>query len=154
MPTFNYIQPPPNSTGRKVRVVTVDTDKDIPVGCQADPDDAAAVAKVTNAAPPASAYGGVVRMPEPGAAAMSQASQDVATAVLLAANAARRGFLIENTADVADLHVAFGATASLTAYTRKLRPGEQWDRRGGYTGVISGIWSAAGAGKAIVTEET
>jgi hypothetical protein len=156
MPTFNFIQPPPNSTGRKVRVVTVDTDKDIPVGCQADPDDAAAVSKVTNAAPAANAYGGVVRIPEPGSAALTQPAQSASTGVVLAANANRRGFVIENAPenDIADLFLAFAATASTSAYTKKLRPGESWERRGGYTGVISGIWSEAGAGSAKVTEES
>lgn len=117
---------------------------------------AAEITEVKNAAPAASAYGAVVRIPEPGSAALTQPAQDVASSVVLAANANRRGFVIENAPqdDVADLFIAFGAAATSAAYTKKLRPGESWDRRGGYTGVISGIWSAAGSGSAKVTEES
>lgn len=156
MATFDNVIPPPNSTGKKVRAVVVDTDKLIPVGVQADPDDAAALTKVTNAAPPAGAYGSVVRIPEPASAALTQPAQDAATSTILAANANRRGFVIENAPenDLADLFLAFAAVATTSVYTKKLRPGESWERRGGYTGVISGIWSAAGGGSAKVTEET
>lgn len=156
MATFDNVIPPPNSTGKKVRAVVVDTDKLIPVGVQGDPDDPVALTKVTNAAPAAGAYGGVVRIPEPASAALTQPGQSASTGTILASNANRRGFVIENAAenDVADLFLAFAATASTSVYTKKLRPGESWERRGGYTGVISGIWSEAGAGSAKVTEET
>lgn len=155
-PTFATLQPPPDSTGKKVRGSTVDTDKFLPHSAIADPETGTAVASVGNAAPAAAAHGLTVRTPEPGSAALAQPAQSAATGVLLAANASRRGFIIENASegDVADLFLAFAATASTSAYTKRLRPGEAWDRRGGYTGVISGIWSEAGSGSAKVTEET
>jgi hypothetical protein len=117
---------------------------------------AAEIAAIKNAAPAANAYGVVTRIPEPATAALTQPAQNAASAVVLAANANRRGFVIENAPqdDIADLFLAFAATATTSAYTKRLRPGEGWDRRGGYTGVISGIWSDAGSGSAKVTEES
>lgn len=155
-PTTAFLQPPPDSTGKKVRGYTIDTDKFLPGSAIADPETAAAVAAVGNAAPGAAAYGLTVRAPEPGSAAMTQPAQDAASSTILAANVNRRGFVIENAPqdDVSDLFLAFGATATTAAYTKKLRPGEAWERSGGYTGVISGIWSAAGGGSAKVTEES
>jgi hypothetical protein len=121
----------------------------------ADPTDAAARAAVVAAAPPAAAYGAVVRIPEPGSAAISQPPQNAASGVLLAANTARRGFVIHNApTSTQALLVAFAAAAAAGAYTKRLLPGETWDRHCGYTGAISGIWEGAGGGHAAVTEES
>lgn len=155
-PVFGFTRVPVDSTGNKIREAIVDTDKHVQCSAQADPEDAAAVAKVTNAAPASDAYGGVVRVPEPGAAATSNVGQSVAAVTILAANSARRGFVIENDSEdlLADLFVKFGAGASSSSYTRRVKPGEAWDRRGGYTGAITGAWSATGSGSARVTEES
>ena len=156
MPTFSHTQVPPDSTGNKVREVVVDTDKHIQCSVVADPEDAAAVGKVTNAAPSAADYGVVTRTPEPASATVANVAQNAAATTLLASNAARRGFVIHNDSESwqATLYVKFGASASLTDHTRPILPGETWERRGGYTGVITGIWSAAGSGNARVTEES
>ena len=67
--------------------------------------------------------------------------------VLLAANSARRGFYITNEGTAGQiLYVAFGTTASLTAYTEYLNPGDTLTPDPAcYTGAINGIWSATGA---------
>lgn len=90
------------------------------------------------------------------AATVANVAQSAAAVTLLASNAKRAGFVVENDSEnhVADLFVKFGSGASLTSYTRRVPPGTAWERRGGYVGVITGIWSAAGAGNARVTEET
>jgi hypothetical protein len=82
-------------------------------------------------------------------------SQSATVVELLAANADRAGFVIENDSESwnADLLVKFGADASLTDYTRRIKGGDCWDRVGGYAGQITGIWTSPGAGKARVTEE-
>jgi hypothetical protein len=81
--------------------------------------------------------------------------QSASVVTLLAANTQRAGFVIENDSESwnADLLVKFGAAASLTDYTRRIKGGDCWDRLGGYTGIITGIWTSAGSGKARVTEE-
>lgn len=125
---------------------------------QCDPTDSAAAQAVKNAAPAATDYGAVVRVPEPASAALSSVAQNAATVALLAVNAARRGFVIVNEQPETEqgqwLHVAFAAVATLAAYTKRLAPGESWERQGGYTGAISGIWSGAGTGNARITEES
>lgn len=153
MATFDFVQPPPNSTGKKVRGAVVDTDKLIPLSVIADPDDAAAVAKVDDAPPAANAFGLTVRIPEPGTPVLTQPAQNDGTSVLVAANANRRWCSIENDPQdgLADLFVALAATATAAARSFKLKPGEYREIRN-YTGVISGIWSAAGSGSAKVTE--
>ena len=82
----------------------------------------------------------------------------VSPQTLLAANAKRVGFVIQNDDENRDsrLFVKFGAAASLTDFTRILQPGEVWDRPiCPYTGIITGIWDIAGAlGRARTTEES
>lgn len=82
-------------------------------------------------------------------------SQSDTVVTLLASNDDRAGFVIENDSEGwnADLLVKFGSGASLTDYTRRIQGGQCWDRLGGYTGIITGIWTSAGSGKARVTEE-
>jgi hypothetical protein len=119
-----------------------------------DPEDPSARGAVRNAAPASGDYGGVVRIPEPAAAAVTQPGQSAVTILLLPANAARRGLVIANApTSTADLLVAFAAVASAASYTRRIPPGATWERCGGYTGAVSGIWEAVGGGHAAVTEE-
>jgi hypothetical protein len=90
-------------------------------------------------------------------ATVAAVSQDAVSPVtLLAANANRQGFVIQNDDEnrTSTLFVKFGAAASLTDFTRSIPPGETWERSGGYTGIITGIWDIAGIGKARCTEET
>jgi hypothetical protein len=77
--------------------------------------------------------------------------------VLLPANSARKKYQIENTSAVADLFIDFAPTCSVVNHGQKITrvsPGGSittWIDDS-YTGVISGIWSAAGAGAALIRE--
>ena len=161
MANETFTQVPEDSTGNKIRGHA----SSAPIGghtvqtqasALTDPDVAGAVQKITATAPAADAYGAVVRVPEPGAASVANVDQSASEVTLLASNAARRGFVIDNDSEShqSDLFVKFGAGASLTSYTRRIRAGDAWERAGGYTGVITGIWDSAGGGKARVTEES
>lgn len=75
-----------------------------------------------------------------------------ATQTILASNAARKGFVIYNDS-LNFLYLAFAATASTTAFSSKLQAGASYVSDTLYTGVISGISSAA-TGAARVTEFT
>jgi hypothetical protein len=94
-------------------------------------------------------------LPTARTATVAAVSQSGSSGTLLAANDDRAGFVIENDSESlsATLFVKFGAGASLTDYTRKILPGQSWERLGGYTGIITGIWDSGGTGKARVTEE-
>lgn len=98
-----------------------------------------------------------VAVAEPATATLSNATQNVSAVQLLAANAARRGIVIVNEVAAGEaggnLYVAFAGTASVTVYTNVIPPGGVWERKGGYTGQIFGVWDAAGTGKARITEE-
>lgn len=83
---------------------------------------------------------------------ISSVSLAITTQVLLASNAARRGYIVYNDS-LAVLYVAFAATASTTAFSVKLQPGAEYEPGIDYTGVISGIASAA-IGSARITEFT
>jgi hypothetical protein len=70
---------------------------------------------------------------------------------LLAANAQRRGFVIENS-DANKLHVYMGSgTASTTDYSFSLDQYQNAERVN-YQGEILGIWAADGSGYAHITE--
>ncbi|OUL34104.1 hypothetical protein [Nostoc sp. 106C] len=71
---------------------------------------------------------------------------------ILAANSSRRGATIWNDS-TATLYLEFGATATTAAFTAKLSAGGYFEVPFRYTGVISGIWSAAN-GNALVRELT
>lgn len=74
-------------------------------------------------------------------------------AVLLAANAARRGVVLTNEANKT-LFVAFGVTASNTAYTYPVPAGQTLTLPlNGYTGALHAVLSA-GSGNVRVTEIT
>lgn len=85
---------------------------------------------------------------------VASVAQNATDVVLLAANPARRRFLIHNTAGQ-NLFVKLGSAATSTLFSFIIAPktvylGELND----YTGVIHGIWSGAGSGTALVTEIT
>ena len=78
-------------------------------------------------------------------ATLSSVASAVATTVLLAASASRRGFIIFNES-TAVLYVALASTATTAAYTDQVPAGGKfimptWPSR--YTGDVSGIWAAA-----------
>ncbi|MEH2357543.1 hypothetical protein [Nostoc sp.] len=74
------------------------------------------------------------------------------TVTILAANSNRKGATIWNDS-TANLFIEFGATSTTTAFTAKLFAGGYYEVPFHYTGVISGIWSAAN-GNALVRELT
>jgi len=78
----------------------------------------------------------------------------ISNTVLLSANAARKGTYIVNDGTSQILYIAYGYTASLTAYTLALQPGAiQTPDPVCFTGAINGIWSGVGA-TARITELT
>jgi hypothetical protein len=83
---------------------------------------------------------------------LTSASYTGSTQVLLASNTARKGFIIYNDS-LNFLYLAFAATSSTTAFSAKLQAGSAYTSDTLYTGVISGIASAA-TGAARVTEFT
>ncbi len=95
----------------------------------------------------------------PGAAAtstLSNVNNSAGSVTVLAANASRKGATIFNddTATTgATLFLKFGSTASSTSFTVELVPRAYFEVPFGYTGIITGIASAA-TGVARVTELT
>ena len=84
----------------------------------------------------------------------STAASSITVVTLLASNVNRRGVYITNESASATLYVGFGAGASLTAYTYVVPPyGQITPDPVAYTGIITGIWSAA-VGNARITEIT
>ena len=71
---------------------------------------------------------------------------------ILTANSNRKGATIWNDS-TATLYLEFGATATTSAFTAKLLAGGYYEVPFNYTGVISGIWTAAN-GNALVRELT
>lgn len=86
-------------------------------------------------------------------ATLTQVAQNAASTTILAANANRLGAMIQNRTTTR-LFLAFAATASATAYTTRVPAGGYYEVPFSYTGIITGIWAAAGAGDAQVTELT
>jgi hypothetical protein len=85
----------------------------------------------------------------------STVNSGIASANILASNASRKGATITNTdANVLYLDLS-GGTASSTSYSVAVASGGfyelPWPT---YTGLITGIWAADGAGAALVTEFT
>lgn len=81
---------------------------------------------------------------------LTSVSNSLTSVTVLASNSARKGFVVYNDSIVI-LYIAFGATASTTAFSYKLQPATAYTSDTLYTGVISGIASAA-SGSARVTE--
>ena len=69
---------------------------------------------------------------------------------ILSANSLRRGFIIYNDSTVT-LYLKYGATATSTDFTIKLRP-EGIHESSGYKGRLDGIWESNASGSARVTE--
>jgi len=86
-------------------------------------------------------------------ATTSVASQ--ATAItILAANSARYGATVYND-DANALYLLLGAgTVSATVYTVLVPSGGYYEAPYGFTGILTGLWAADGAGSARVTELT
>jgi len=94
---------------------------------------------------------GTVEVAAPSTASVANVNSSVTVVTLLAANAARTGAMIVNNS-TATLYVKLGSAASLTSWSARLDPGGYWEMpRRYYTGIITGIWSAAN-GEAHVTE--
>jgi hypothetical protein len=107
---------------------------------------------------PLNYYPDLANVPNPFASAILSTTIPItATSVsFLAANANRKKLVITNTSNQ-DLHIDFDATASTADFTIKI---PKQPNNGipatyeleEYTGVVSGIWAAAGAGAALVKE--
>jgi hypothetical protein len=83
--------------------------------------------------------------------ANSSVSSSTTSAQLLAANAQRGAFVIENS-DANRLYVLVNSgTASSTNYSFSLAQNEN-ALVPGYTGQVMGIWAGDGAGAALITE--
>lgn len=84
--------------------------------------------------------------------ALTSVSGSVASVSILASNTSRKSFIVTNDS-TAILYLAYGATASTTAYSVKMYPNACYISDFVYTGALSAIWSAA-AGSARITELT
>jgi hypothetical protein len=83
--------------------------------------------------------------------AVTAVASTTSSTSLLAANAQRKGFVIENS-DANRLYVRLDSgTASSSAYSFSLAQNEN-AALSGYTGQITGIWAGDGSGSAHVTE--
>ena len=89
----------------------------------------------------------------PATATLTNVVTSVTSAVLLAANVARRQVFVYNDSN-STLYVKFGTTASATSFTVLIPRNGAWESLlNGYTGAIDGVLTA-GAGTARVTEIT
>ncbi|MBC7971537.1 MAG: hypothetical protein H7Z11_15685 [Verrucomicrobia bacterium] len=79
-------------------------------------------------------------------------ASSITSVAILAANAARKGATIWN-ASTATLYLDLDAAATAADYAAKLDPGGYYEVPYGFTGALSGIWSAAN-GSALVREFT
>jgi hypothetical protein len=79
-------------------------------------------------------------------------ASSVTSVTILASNSNRKGATIWNDS-TANLFIELGATATQAAFTAKLSAGGYYEVPFRYSGVISGIWSAAN-GNALVRELT
>ncbi|MBW4597472.1 MAG: hypothetical protein KME46_32395 [Brasilonema angustatum HA4187-MV1] len=72
---------------------------------------------------------------------------------VLAANPLRIGATIWNES-ASTLYLELGATVSISSFTVKVTPGSYYECPYEFIGMISGIWSSAGTGTALVREFT
>ena len=88
-------------------------------------------------------------------AAQQNVNQNVASVTLRAANTSRKGLSIFNDT-TANLYVSFSGAASTTNFKTKIAAGGYYEMapEAIFTGQVLGIWDAAGAGAARVTEES
>lgn len=86
-------------------------------------------------------------------ATLANVAQNAASVTLLAANTARMGAVFVNDS-ISILYLKFGASASTTSYTYKMDPYDTVEINANmlYTGLVAGIWAAAGSGNVRVTE--
>jgi hypothetical protein len=84
--------------------------------------------------------------------ALTTVASAITSTTILAANSNRKDAKIYNNS-TARLYLAFAATATVAAFTILLEAGGTYEMSILYTGLISGIWSAAN-GSALVTELT
>jgi hypothetical protein len=87
-----------------------------------------------------------------GTATLTSVASSATSVSLLASSASRKGFSVFNDS-TQKLYIAYGATASTSAFTVLLQPGAYYENNTLYTGAISGIWASAN-GNARVTELT
>lgn len=81
-------------------------------------------------------------------AASTTVASSVASVAILVANTARKGATVWN-ASTATLYLDLDATATAADYAARLDPGGYYEVPYGFTGALSGIWSAAN-GSALV----
>lgn len=100
----------------------------------------------------ASGGGGAATTPTSSNVALTSVPAATANTALLAANPARKGAYITNNGS-ANMYLAYGPTASLTAFTVKIAPGGFFElpTTPVWQGAVSAIWDAAN-GNAQVTE--
>lgn len=118
---------------------------------------------VRNDPPVPTDWGMVVRLVGPivitgiaGAAnsTVTSVPQSAVPVALLAANANRVGATFYN-ASAGFLHLKLGAGASVVDFTVRIGPNSFYEIEfPGYTGAVTGVWTAAGAGACLVTELT
>ena len=91
--------------------------------------------------------------PAAGTATLANVGQSATNVTLASSLTSRIGMVIHNDS-TANLLIKYGATASATSYTYKVRPDGVYEMPYSivFTGQIDGIWDAAGAGNARVTE--
>lgn len=122
---------------------------DLGVSVQAAPDPAREYAPVV-----AIVGSGGGALDAAGTAVQSNVAQSAVSVTIRAALASRLGLIVVNDAD-ADLYLSFSGAASVSNYALRLAPGDTWTNGGPtFTGAVTGIWGAAGAGFARVTELT
>lgn len=81
--------------------------------------------------------------PQCSTATPSSKAGSLTTVTLLAANASRSGATIFNEG-AANLVLLLGAGASASAYTLVMAPGSYYEVPFGYTGIVTGFWTATG----------
>ena len=91
--------------------------------------------------------------PRGATATISAVNASGSSVVLLPENLNRHGFSVFND-DTGTLYIALAATSSTSAFTVRLAPSDLYEvpQQSGYTGVVSGIWTAPGSGAARITE--
>jgi len=88
-----------------------------------------------------------------GTSALTNLSSSAASQTALAANADRLGMTFVNDVDKS-CYLKYGATASVSSFTHKLLPGEQWEPKVNYTGRVDVIWDTGPTGSLRITELT
>lgn len=89
----------------------------------------------------------------PATSSVTSVAGSVSTVTILASNTGRKGFAIYNDS-TSNLFIKFGSGASLSSFTVKLGKNDFYEMNERvYTGIITGVWSAA-TGDARITELT